>query len=128
MAEQPTNLQTALEVLAKLDPFPSAQLPVIYADGILSITRAAGIVKLYFFRVDSNLKGERSFNAVPVAQVVMPAAGFLSSSIFMDLQVKQMLEKNEIEQAKIDEIRATFEVQAAQQAAKVAQAEQSNAS
>ncbi len=76
--------------------YPPQHLPVAFADGVKSISWGLGVVKFYFHRYDPDMNAKFDNQAQPVAQVVMPIAGFLRTSLFFQRTVEGMVKDGTI--------------------------------
>src|SRR5262245_9442289 len=82
-------------------------IPVVFADGVMSQSYIAGIAKFYFYRTDSSpdLSGPNVNH--PVVQVVMPAQGFAQMLHFFQHRLKTMIAEGAISQEVVDTINKT---------------------
>jgi hypothetical protein len=81
------------------------EIPVIFADGVLSHAFGPDVSKFYFYRTDSAPDGSNSPNVnVPIAQIVMPADGFVRMVLFLQHRIKMMVEAGALKQSLVDEI------------------------
>ena len=87
---------TAAQAAAPLVEYPERVFPVVYADGIASLSRGYN-VKFYLYRIDPNMLGQGGANARTFAQVVMPRSGFASSVAFLMRQVGLMVSEGSLE-------------------------------
>lgn len=86
--------------------FPRDDLPVTFADGILSAAWGGGAAKLYLFRSDPNTLGTGGSNQVVVGQIVMPVLALASASAFLDKCVKKMIADNYLTQDEYENMKA----------------------
>jgi hypothetical protein len=89
-----------------ISEFPSGQFPVVFADGVLSHVSAAGQTKFYLFRIDPNMYGRGGAIFNPIAQVVMPTLGFLSTAAFLYKRALAMVKSGEVTQEQFDQAMA----------------------
>jgi hypothetical protein len=81
-------------------------VPVIFADGVISQSWGPGISKFYLGRFDGDPEAKKEAISVPVVQMVMPAEGFVQMVAFFEHRLKAMIEKGIVSQDSIDSARA----------------------
>jgi hypothetical protein len=113
MTEQPGDDETvgATEQLTehlRKSPFPPAECPLFYADGVIAISRSGGAVKFYLMRYDPNVLADGTNNPQYVAQIVMPAAGFAAAVVLFDSQLQEMIDKAEIKREFVEQQRKFY--------------------
>lgn len=90
--------------------FPAFNFPNAFVDGVMSISHAPGIVKIYLSRYEPDIYASGQSKAVPTAQVIMPLVGFLATFAFFENQVGVLLKNGTIRQEDVDVHRRAFEV------------------
>ena len=73
--------------------FPPATLPTIFADGIANAAPSVSAVKLYLYRSDPEQAGAGEYKSQVIAQIVMPMAGFVHASAFLEKAVKHFVSR-----------------------------------
>lgn len=92
--------------LIKVGPgFPPADLPTLFADGILNIAPSAEMVRFYLYRTDPDQAGVNRFENRTVAQIVMPLKGFIASVLFFSRALATYESKNPAIKTAADEVR-----------------------
>ena len=83
-------------------------VPVLFADGVMSQAYAPGVSKFYLYRTDSapDVTSHPAQN-IPVLQVVMPARGFAALVHFFQHRLKLMIDEGAITKAEVDAINQT---------------------
>lgn len=81
-----------------------SDVPVFFADNIVSQSYGAGISKFYFARIDTDVLVAGPNRTVPVAQAIMPAEGFARAVAFFNHRLKLMVRDGVISQEAVDEI------------------------
>lgn len=89
---------TAEPALVKIVP----EIPVIFADTAASHSYGPGIAKFYLMRFDSDPWGRPESKMTPVAQVIMPAEGFLGLFTFFEQRLKTMVAQGILTQAQVE--------------------------
>jgi hypothetical protein len=105
MADEQKFDPTASLLGRPLSEFPTPAFPVVYADGVISLTQSAPIVKFYLYRIDPNIFGLGGSAITPLTQVVMPTPSFVATALFFQQQLEKMLELKSITEEQIDEIK-----------------------
>ena len=99
--------------IAASDRYPGAAFQVIYADGISSIApperSEVGVVKMYLFRVDPDVRATQLPQFTVSVQVAMPVVGFVSAALFMEAQLRQMVSKGIVSKETVDQTRAIMD-------------------
>jgi hypothetical protein len=80
-------------------------IPVIFADGAISQNWSPGISKFYLGRIDPDPEALKEGTSNPVAQIIMPAEGFVQMITFFEHRLKAMVEQGIVSQATIDKAR-----------------------
>jgi hypothetical protein len=80
-------------------------VPAIFADGAISQNWGPGISKFYLGRIDADPSAQKEATSTPVAQVIMPAEGFVYMVAFFEHRVKMMVENGIISQDLVDKSR-----------------------
>jgi hypothetical protein len=80
-------------------------IPTIFADGVLSQNYGPGVSKFFLGRFDADPAAQKDIASVPVAQIIMPADGFIHMMAFFEHRVKTMVEQGAIAQATVDKAR-----------------------
>jgi hypothetical protein len=88
--------------------YPHAQFPVVFADGVWSVSRGP-IVKFYFYRFDPSIEGTGGVQPMANAQVVMPAIGFAAMVTFFDIQLKALIDEKIVTQEQVNDMRSLIE-------------------
>jgi hypothetical protein len=83
---------------------PWASIPVVFVDGVMSQSYGPGISKFYFYRIDGDPHAKGETSNTPVAQVVMPASGFVRTWAFFGKRIRKMVEEGIITQKEVDEL------------------------
>jgi hypothetical protein len=85
-------------------------IPVIFADGVLSQAFGPNISKFYLSRTDSAPQpGPGAENKIaPLVQIVMPTEGFILMVAFFEMRLKMMVDSNNITQEMIDKARKFY--------------------
>lgn len=91
------------------DDYPHPSLPVIYADGIATITPGAYTVKTYLYRTDPHVMAKPEAQNQLVAQIVMPTPTFVFTALFMERSLKQFIAQGTIDPKMVAMVRETFE-------------------
>jgi hypothetical protein len=91
--------------------YPEGNFPTVYAESVMSLAHANGVVKFYLFRLEPSFKGDNTSATVPSLQVVMPYAGFVGAAVFFNRQMAAMLKLGALTQAQIDAVNASFDAQ-----------------
>jgi hypothetical protein len=89
--------------------FPTVTCPTVFADGVLNVSIAPGIVKHYLFRFEPSFKGNNEFETQPIAQVVMPTEGFITTVLYFNTQIERLIKANFIKPERVAELRKLFE-------------------
>lgn len=79
-------------------------IPVFFADGVLSHAYAPGISKFYFYRTNSDPLLALPNRNVVVAQCIMQAEGFARTVHFFNYRLKLMVRDGAISQEAVDRI------------------------
>jgi hypothetical protein len=82
-------------------------IPVVFADGVMSQAYGQGIAKFYLYRTDASPNASELPKNVPFLQVVMPAHGFAVMLHFFEHRLKLMINDQTISQEAVDEIKKT---------------------
>ena len=77
-------------------------IPAIFADGAISQNWGPGISKFYLGRLDADPNAKGDGTSVPVAQIIMPAEGFVYMVAFFEHRLKTMVEKGIVSQQLVD--------------------------
>ncbi len=80
---------------ASMPPTPvkiTPDIPLIFADGVISQVYGPGVSKFYFGRFDADPHAEGPGASVPVAQLVMPTEGFADMVSFLEFRLQTMIE------------------------------------
>jgi hypothetical protein len=85
--------------------YPGVNLPVVFADGVLSAAWDRGVVKFYFGRNDPDLRASNPGKDTPVMQIVMPVAGFVTMSLFFDRIVSRLVDQKHITPEDLEKLR-----------------------
>jgi hypothetical protein len=88
--------------------FPGSTFPTAFADGVLSFVPSPQLVKFYLYRLDPNMFGRGGSVPNPFAQVIMPMAGFLQSTVFLQQQIERMIAHGTITQKQLDDAKALY--------------------
>jgi hypothetical protein len=83
---------------------PWATIPNVFADGVMSQSYGPGISKFYLYRTDGDPHAKGNPVNTPIAQVVMPAAGFVRTWAFFGKRIKTMIEQGFLTQDQVDEL------------------------
>jgi hypothetical protein len=85
-------------------------LPVIFADGVLSQAWSANLSKFYLSRIDSDPQPGpgRENKLVPLVQIVMPIDGFIQMVAFFEMRLKMMVNSKVITQEMIDKAKQLY--------------------
>ena len=78
------------------------EIPAIYADTVLSQSYGPGISKFFLARFDSDPAATSVPSSVPVAQVIMPAEGFVQMVAFFQMRLQVMVDSQIISQDSVD--------------------------
>lgn len=81
------------------------EIPAFFADGVISQSWGPGISKFYLGRIDSDPNATGEAKTVPVAQVIMPADGFVNLVTFFEHRLKTMIEKGIVTQEAVEKSR-----------------------
>ena len=82
-------------------------IPVIYADGAMSQNWGPGVTKFFLGRLDGDPEAKKdSSTSVTVAQIIMPADGFVQMVTFFEHRLKGMIEAGVVSQELVDNARA----------------------
>jgi hypothetical protein len=76
--------------------FPPAQLPTVFADGVINLATTSSIAKFYLARNDPSFTGDNRNRMQIFAQVVMPLSGFLQAFAFFERTIDNMGKNNPI--------------------------------
>ena len=87
--------------------YPNSEFVTVYADGLGSCAHSTHNIKMYFFRVESNLLALEPSKAFGAAQVVMPIDGFIQATAFMDNMIEWMIHKGTLTREVVNQIKAT---------------------
>ena len=79
-------------------------IPVVFADGVMSQSYIHGVSKFYLGRTDSSADDTRGPQNVPVVQIVMSAQGFAGMLHFFQHRLKMMIRDGAISQDTVDQI------------------------
>lgn len=74
------------------EPFPSAQTPVIYSDGLANFANTNHIVKMVFTRADLDAVTSSAYKVTITASMVMPLDGFINMFLFLQDAMAQLKE------------------------------------
>jgi hypothetical protein len=103
---EPTSSTPTLE-----SPIPSvrtvADIPVIFADGVISHSYIAGVSKFYLYRTDTSPNVSEGAKNTVVAQIIMSAQGFAQMLHFFEHRLDIMLKDKAISQEAVDKIKET---------------------
>jgi len=105
---EPTEAAKKLHEQLQKSPFPPADCPVIFADNVVSIARTGGAIKFYLIRFDPSANADNTYNPQYVAQIVLPATGFVGMAVLFEHQLKDMIAKDEIKPEFVDEQRKFY--------------------
>lgn len=90
-------------------PIPAVKIvpdiPTIFADGAISQSWGPGISKFYLGRLDADPAAKGDATSVTVAQIIMPAEGFVSMMAFFEHRVRMMVEQGIVSQETVDNAR-----------------------
>lgn len=109
-AEQEAQGAGATAAAATAPPIiPSVRLiqdiPVLFADGVMSQSFIPGISKFFLYRADASANVSEPPKNTPVVQIVMPASGFAAMTHFFEHRLKLMIDDGAISQAEVDRIK-----------------------
>jgi hypothetical protein len=105
----PENGEKKTKTIAELvGNYPVKDLPVIFADFVPATGRQAGAVKFYLMRNDPSISGDSTFNPQLVAQVIMPVVGFVTTAVFFENELENMITAGELKAEMVEELRATY--------------------
>jgi len=93
------------EIVTKEPPIDRRFSQVIYADAVANLAHGSQIAKFYLVRLDADPSGGDDDVTTVAAQIIMPLEGFLGSFVFLETIVNSMIEKGDISQEYMDEIR-----------------------
>lgn len=82
--------------------YPPDSIPVIYADGVASVTPFAHTIKVYLYRTDPNSLALPESKNVLVAQLVFPKNAFIFTALFFAKCLRLFVSQRTIQQAEID--------------------------
>jgi hypothetical protein len=85
-----------------------SEIPVIFADGVMSHSFISGVSKFYLYRTDASPNVSEGSKNIPVAQIVMPAQGFAGMVHFFEHRLQLMVGEGAITQATVDKIKETI--------------------
>jgi hypothetical protein len=88
--------------------YPPKDLPILYADSVINVARSNGSIKFYLARFDPSTNADLTSQGQLVAQVVMSSIGFAAAATLFADQLEQMIERNEVGRALVDEWRAFY--------------------
>lgn len=97
------------QMVEQTGKFPPRDCPVVYADVVASMARNGGAIKFYLVRFDPSLTADGTNQTQYVAQIILPAVGFVNAVTFFDAQLKEMLNKNEVTAELVDRARKFHE-------------------
>jgi hypothetical protein len=89
--------------------FTTRDCPVVYADFAATVSRNGGAIKFYLVRFDPSITADGTNQTEYVAQIILPALGFVNLATFFDAQLKEMLNKGEVKLADVEQARKHFE-------------------
>lgn len=76
--------------------YPPAQLPTVYADGVMNLSTTYSIGKFYLARFDPSITGQGPNRLQVFAQVVMPIQALAQAYAFLEKTLTKMAETNTI--------------------------------
>jgi hypothetical protein len=80
-------------------------IPVIFADGIMSQAWTQNLSKFYLVRYDSDPLAQSGNSQKIVAQIVMPNDGFVMAFAFLEHRLKTMIESGAITHESLEKSR-----------------------
>ncbi|MDE0922517.1 hypothetical protein [Aurantimonas coralicida] len=84
-------------------------VPTLYAEGIAHAGFMGPNVKLHFVRQDSPLEGGDSRQETAVTQIIMPVDAIVNTAVFLEFIVRDMVASGAVPQARVDELRKSFD-------------------
>jgi hypothetical protein len=80
-------------------------IPAIFTDGAISQNWGPGISKFFLGRLDADPNALKEATSTPVAQIIMPAEGFVQMVAFFEHRVEMMVEQGVVSQGSVDKAR-----------------------
>jgi hypothetical protein len=81
------------------------EVPLIFADGVMSQSYGSGVSKFYLSRFDPDPRARAAPQEVVVLQVAMPIQNFVMSVAFLEHRLKTMVAENAVTQEQVDRAR-----------------------
>jgi len=92
----------------QLAGFPPANFPTVFADGVISMSNSASVVKFYLARVEPNFVGDNTNQVQAFAQVIMPIDGFATMFVFFEAQLRNLVQNGAVTEQRLAELRSVF--------------------
>jgi len=88
--------------------YPAVTCPTVFADGVLNLSIAPGVVKYYLLRFEPSFSGVNQFETQPIAQIVMPTEGFVTTALYFNAQIERLIKANFITRERVAELNTLF--------------------
>jgi hypothetical protein len=88
--------------------FPPANFPTVFADGVVSMSTSASVVKFFLARVEPNFAGDNTNQVQAFAQVIMPIDGFARMFVFFEAQLRILVQNGVVSEQSLAEMRSVF--------------------
>src|SRR5580704_11518230 len=86
--------------------YPAPSFPTVFADGVSNIAYGPVIVKFFLTRLEPSITVINApVKPQPFAQVVMPLDGFLSTFVFFENLVENLVRQGTVSQEKLNNLR-----------------------
>lgn len=87
--------------------YPDPSMPVIFSDGIESMSHGSEVVKFYLGRFDSEIGATGPSKLATACQVVMPITAFVAAALFMEERVERLIADGKVSRADVEAARAS---------------------
>jgi hypothetical protein len=91
-------------IIRPVEEFPD--VPAIYAEGIYNLANTASIAKFYLIRHDASVVAASKAQVTPVAQIIFPLDGLVSSFAFLEDAINKLIVQGVISAESLNAARA----------------------
>jgi hypothetical protein len=85
------------------EEYPSASLPVVFADGVASLNWTFGVVKVYLTRYDPHIRVAGPGKEQLASQLVLPIRGFVATALLFRRALDSMVADGTLSQQMLEE-------------------------
>ncbi|CAN7485794.1 hypothetical protein [Bosea sp. LjRoot237] len=82
--------------------YPTPFLPVIFSDGVESMSHSQNNAKFYLSRLDPDIAANGGSQIATVCQIVMPLPGFVGAALFFEQRLELLVTEGKITHEEIE--------------------------